>query len=208
MKAILAIVGVVVLAVVGFLGWQYYRIQQAVNGPAREIVSESITRSGDTWHLSFVSKFDAPVDKVYQAFSDPENSHERVQENFLKSELVRAEGNTKLVDIVTRTDILPPGFKVQNVRLEYIFFPAEHRWTSRSIDFKLADLNSTYRLEPTPDGKGTLLRFDQTSKDKAPMLLESLQKGALREAYLTQVKSANRQLGLAPAAGADQKQAG
>jgi hypothetical protein len=208
MKAILGLVGVVVLAVIGYFGWEYYRVQQAVNGPAKEIVSESISRSGDTWHISFVTKFDAPVDKVYEAFTNPENAHQHLPENFLKSELVKAEGNTKLVDVVTRTDILPPGFKVQNIRLEYTFFPEEKRFTSKSIDFKLADLNSTYKFEATPDGKGTLLRYDQTSKDKAPMLVESLQKGALKEAYLNQIKVANRQLGLAPAPGADQKQAG
>jgi hypothetical protein len=199
MKAILALVGVLVLALVGYLGWEYYRVQQAVSGPAKEIVSESISRAGDTWQVSFVSKFDAPVDKVYEAMASPETSHDRMPQNFLKSELVKAEGNTKLVDLVLRTDILPPGFKVQNVRLEYTFFPAEHRFTSRSIDFKLADLKSDYRLEPTPDGKGTLLRFNQTSKDKAPMLVESLQKGALRESYINQVRSANRALGLTPA---------
>jgi len=208
MKAMLALVGVLVLALVGFLGWQYYRVQQAASGPAREIVSESISRDGDTWQISFVSKFAAPVDKIYEALASPESSHEYAPDNILKSELVRAEGNTKLVDLVLRTDILPPGFKVQNVRLEFTFFPAEHRFTSRSVDFKLADLHSEYRLEATPDGAATLLRFDQTSKDKAPMLVESLQKGALRETYLTQVRAVNRRLGLVPPAGADQKQAG
>jgi hypothetical protein len=199
MKAILALVGALVLALVGYLGWQYHRIQEAVNGPAREIVSESISRTGDTWQVSFVSKFDAPLDKVYEAMTTPENSHDRMPQNYLKSELVRQEGNTKLVDLVLRTDILPPGFKVQNVRLEYTFFPEEHRFSSHSIDFKLADLKSDYRLEPTPDGKGTLLRFNQTSKDKAPMLVESLQKGALREGYINQVRATNHALGLTPA---------
>jgi hypothetical protein len=206
MKAILALVGVLVLALVGYLGWQYYRIQQAVSGPAKEIVSESIARAGDTWQVSFVSKFDAPVDKVYEAMASPEKSHEQLPQSFLKSELVKEEGNVKLVDVVLHTDILPPGFKVQNIRLEYTFFPAEHRFTSRSIDFKLADLSSDYRLEPTPDGKGTLLRFKQTSKDKAPMLVESLQKGALRETYVNQIRAANRTLGLTPAP--EQRQAG
>ena len=208
MKAILAIVGVLVLAIAGYAGWYRYRVQQAINGPAREIVSESIARVGDTWHLSFVTKFDAPVDKVYEALASPETSHEHAPDNILKSELVRQEGSTKLVDVVLRTDILPPGFKVQNIRLEYKLFPEEHRLTNRSIDFKLADLNSEYKLEPTPDGKGTLLRFNQTSKDKAPMLVESLQKGALRENYLHQVRATNHKLGISPPVTADQKQAG
>ena len=124
--------------------------------------------------------------------------HEYAPENVLKSELVKSENNTKVVDIIGRLDILPPGFKVQNIRNELTFYPAEKRITSRSIDFKLADINSEYKFEPTPDGKGTLLRFNQTSKDKGGIPVESVQKGALRETYVTQIRAVNRALGLTP----------
>ena len=197
MRTIVSLVVVVVIAVGGYLGWQYYRSQQMAQSPVKEIASEKIERVGDTWHVAFTSRFDAPVDKVYEAFSQPERVHEYAPENVLKSELVKSENNTKVVDIIGRLDILPPGFKVQNIRNELTFYPAEKRITSRSIDFKLADINSEYRFEPAPDGKGTLLRFTQTSKDKAPLLVESLQKGALRETYATQVRAVNRALGLA-----------
>jgi hypothetical protein len=128
----------------------------------------------------------------------PEKGHDLLPESVLKSDLKSSEGNKKVVDLVIKLDILPPGFKVQNVRLEFTLYPEEKKITSRSIDFKLADLSSTYRFEATPDGKGTLLRFDQTSKDKAPMLVESLQKGALRETFVTEVRAVNRALGLEP----------
>jgi hypothetical protein len=131
---------------------------------------------------------------------------EYAPDNVLKSELVKSEGNSKTIDLVARLDILPPGFKVQNIRYEWTFFPAEKRITSKSIDFKLADFNNEYKFEPSPDGKGTILKFNQTSKDKAPMLVESLQKGALRETYLIQVRAANKALGIAPAD--EKKQAG
>ena len=199
MKAILALVGVVVLAVVVYVFLQWRAIQQAANGPAKEIVSESVTKTGDMWHVNFVSKFDAPLDRVFDAFQHPERASEFAPENVLKSEIVKSEGDTKVVDVVGRLDILPPGFKVQNLRTEYTVHPAEHRITSRSIDFKLADINSEYRFEASPDGKATILKFTQTSKDKAPLLVDSLQKGALRETYLTQVRAVNRALGLAPA---------
>jgi hypothetical protein len=206
MKTILAAVLVVVLAVVAYFAWQYRKIQEAATGPAREIVSESLVKSGDTWNVAFTSKFDAPVDRVYEAFSQAERIHEWAPDNVLKSEIAKQEGNTKVVDLVSRLDILPPGFKVQNIRFEWIYYPAEKRMTSRSIDFKLADFNSEYKFEATPDGKGTILRYTQTSKDKAPMLVEALQKGALRETYLIQVRAVNRALGLAPAG--EKKQAG
>ena len=200
MKTLLGIVAALVLALVAYVGWQYYRLQQVISGPAAEIASESITRSGDTWQLSFVSRFDAPVDKVYAAFGSPETIHDFLPDNILKSELVSADGNTKVVDVVGKVDILPPGFKVQNLRTEWRFVPEQKTISTNSVDFKLADMKSDYKFEASPDGKGTVLRFSQTSKDKAPMLVESLQKGALRETYLWQIRYANKRLGIAPAA--------
>lgn len=171
-----------------------------LSGPAKEIVSESIEKEGDTWKVSFVSTIDAPVDKVFEAFRHPEKTHEYVPDRVLKSELVSENGNVKVVDLVGRLDVLPPGFKVQSLRNEYTFYPEEKRFTSRSIDFSLADIESEYRLEPTPDGKGTVVRVTQTNKTKAPMIVESLQKGAIKETYITQIRAVNTALGLEPAA--------
>ena len=204
MKAILGILAALLLVVVAYFAWTSYQIRQAAVGPAKEIVSESMSKSGDVWHVSFVSKFDASVDKVYEVFSHPERSHELAPDNVLKSELVSEQGNTKVVDLIGKLDILPPGFKVQNVRTEYTLYPEQHRMVSKTIEFKLADINSEYKFEPTPDGKGTLLRFTQTSKDKGGIPVESVQKGALRETYVTQIRAVNRALGLTPA---DQKRA-
>jgi hypothetical protein len=194
MKAIIAIVVALVLAVGIYLGYYYYSTPDSLIGVPKEIVSENIERRGDTWHVAFTARFDAPVDRVFEAFSHPERAREFVPENVLKSEITKDEGNTKVVDVVGRLDILPPGFKVQNLRTEYTVYPAEKRITSKSIDFKLADISSEYRFEPA--GSGCLLRFNQTSKDRAPMLVESLQKGALRETFATQVRAVNRALGL------------
>ena len=198
MRAIVGIVVALVVAVVAYFAWTTYQIRQAATGPAKEIVSESMAKSGDVWHVSFVSKFDAPVDKVYEIFSHPERSHELAPDNVLKSEVVSEDGNTKTIDLIGKLDILPPGFKVQNVRTEYTLYPTEHRITSKTVNFKLADINSEYKFEATPDGKGTLLRFNQTSKDKGGIPVESVQKGALRETYVTQVRAVNRALGLTP----------
>jgi hypothetical protein len=198
MKAVLAVVGVLVLAVLVYVFIQYRSIQQAAECPAKEIATSSMTKTGDTWHINFTSKFNAPLDKVFDAFQHPERAAEFAPENVTKSEITKDEGNTKVVDVVGKLDILPPGFKVQELRTEYTIYPAEHRITSKSIGFKLADIDSEYKFEPTPDGKGTLLKFSQTSKQKQQMLVEALQKGALCETYATQVRAVNRALGLAP----------
>ena len=168
----------------------------ATLGPVAEISTERIEKVGDTWHVDFVTNFNAPVDKVYDAFTHPEKGHDILPESVLKADVVSENGNTKVVDIVGRLEILPPGFKVQTLRNEYVFYPDQKRITSKSIDFKLADINSEWKFTPSADGKGTTLTFTQTSKDKSPMLVESLQKGALRETYVTQVKIADKALGL------------
>ena len=165
-------------------------------GPVKEISTESIEKVGDTWNVNFTSKFDAPVDKVWEAMAQPERMHEIEPDNILKSELVSKDGDTKVVDLVFKLDILPPGFKVQNIRNQIQFFPNEKRIQQKSVDFKLADITSEYKLTPTSDGKGTILTFKQTSKDKSPLLVDSLQKGALRETYIRQVDIVNKALGL------------
>jgi hypothetical protein len=167
-----------------------------MSGPVKEIATESIERTGDTWNVKFTSKIDAPVDQVYQALSQPERMHEFAPDSVTKSELVKQDGNNKTVDLVFKLDILPPGFKVQQIRNDLAFFPDEKRVTQKSVDFKLADISSEYKLTPSPDGKGTILTYTQTSKDKAPMLVESLQKGALRETYVIQVRAMEKALGL------------
>jgi len=197
MKAILGIVLALVVAIGGYLGYYYYSIPQSLVGVPKEITSENIERVGDTWRIAFTANFDAPVDKVFDAFQHPERAHEFVPENVMKSDITKEDGNTKIIDVVGKTDILPPGFKVQNLVTEYTVYPAEKRITSKSINFKLADFNSEYRFEPAAGGKGTLLKFNQTSKDKAPLIVESLQKGALRETFAIQVRAVKRALGLA-----------
>ena len=127
MKNILAIVAVLVLAVLGFVGYQYWKIQQALSGPAKEIVSEKIERDGDVWHASFVSKLDATPDEVWQAFNQPERSSEILPDSFKQSKLVSSEGNKKVIDFIAVLEILPPGFKVQAPRVEITYFPAEKR---------------------------------------------------------------------------------
>ena len=162
----------------------------------KEIATSSVVKVGDTWNVAITSSIDAPIDKVFEAATHPEKGHDLVPESILKSELVSETGNVKMMDIVVRLDVLPPGFKVQNVKNEYAYFPEDKRFTTKSIDFKLADITSEYKFEPSSDGKGTTLKFTQKSKDKSPMILDSLQKGAQCETFAIQARVVRRALGL------------
>jgi hypothetical protein len=162
--------------------------------PAKEIATSSLVKTGDTWDGVFTSKIEAPIDKVMEAASHPEKGHDLVPDSILKSEIVSESGNTKTMDVVIKLEILPPGFKIQNVRNEYTYYPQEKRFTTKSIDFKLADITGDYRFEPS--GDGTLLKYTQKSKDKGGIALESLQKGAQCETFAIQVRVLRRALGL------------
>jgi hypothetical protein len=199
MKAILGIIGVLVLAVAIFAYVQYRKVQQAALCPAKEIATSAMEKKADTWHVRFTSKFDAPLERVFDAFQHPERGVEFVPENVRKSEIVSQDGNTKTVEIVGSLDILPPGFKVQSLRTVYTVHPAEHRITSQTSN-KLIDASSEFKFEPISDGKATLLTFTSTNKQKQNLPTEALEKGALCETYATQVRAVNRALGLAPPA--------
>lgn len=162
----------------------------------KEIATSSVVKNGDTWSVEITSNIEAPVDKVIEAASHPEAGHDLAPESILKSELVSENGNMKTMDIVARLDILPPGFKVQNIKTEYTYFPQDKRFTTKSIDFKLADITSEYKFKPSSDGKGTLVEFSQKSKDKAPLIIDSLQKGALCETFAIQMRVVRRAIGL------------
>src|SRR5262249_19964220 len=112
--------------------------QEPTCPPAKEIASSSVVKTGDTWDVKITSSnIDAPVDKVLEAASHPERGHDLLPDNVLKSEIVKDDGNTKIVDIVGRLEVLPPGLKVQNIRTEYTYFPDDKRFTTKSLDFKL-----------------------------------------------------------------------
>ncbi len=205
MKILLGIVSALVLAVVIFLYGQYQKVQKAALCPAKEIATSAMEKTGDTWHVSFTSKIDAPLDKVFDAFQHPERAVEFVPENVRKSEIVSQEGDTKTVEIVGSLDILPPGFKIQSLRTDYTVHAADHRIEAHTVN-KLADIKAEYKLEPSSDGKSTVLKFTQTVQQKQPLPTEALEKGALCETYATQVRAVNRALGLAP--GPEKKEAG
>jgi uncharacterized protein YndB with AHSA1/START domain len=190
-----ALVAVVVLGYAGYRMWLSSVERAAVEweGQLSEISREKMEKVEDTWQIEFDTVFDAPVDKVYVAYTQPERAHELLPEKVISSELKSSSANTKVVEIKGRVLNLP----VQRLVIEYTLYPAEKRITSKTLDYNLADINSEYRFQPSPDGTKTLLRFTQTSKDKlGNPLPESVQKGALKETYVTTVRTVKKALGL------------
>jgi hypothetical protein len=162
---------------------------------SKEITSSNVVKEGNTWNTSMTSNIGAPIDKVLDAATHPERGHDVLPESVLKSEIVNEDGNSKTVDFAARLEVLPPGFKVQNIRTAYTYYPEQKKFTTKSVDFKLADISSEYQFEPSADGKGTTLKFTQTMKDHS-VLPDSVQKGAQCETFALQVKVIRHALGL------------
>ena len=147
-------------------------------------------KTGDTWHVEVHRpRSTRRSTRCYEAFAQPERAHEFAPDNVMKSELVSQSGNTKVVDIVGKLDVLPPGFKVQNLRTEYTFYPDEKRITSKSIDFKLADIDVRVQVRARRrTARARSSRSRRPARTRAALLVESLQKGALSETYVRQVQ--------------------
>jgi uncharacterized protein YndB with AHSA1/START domain len=196
-KVVFGIVGAVALIVIAWAGYQFLALQRAAvewEGPLKEIASEKMEKTGDTWHIEFQTIFDAPVARVYEAYTHPERARELAPERVVASELKSSSGNKKVVEIRGRVLNLP----IQRLVIEYSFYPDERRITSRTLDYNMADISSEYRFQASPDGAKTLLRFTQTSKEKlGNPLPTSVQKGALKESYVTTVRTVNKALAMA-----------
>jgi len=193
---ILGVVGAVVVVLA--VGWWYLSLRRAAvewEGPLKEIASEKMEKSGDTWHIEFQTLFDAQVDRVYEAYSQPERAHEFEPDRVLASELKSSSGDKKVVEIRARVLNLP----IQRLIIEYTLDPKAKHITTRTLDYNMADIASRYEFEGSPDGKRTLLKFTETSKDKlGNPLPESVQRGAHKESYVTGVRAVNKALGIFP----------
>src|SRR5262249_3865118 len=58
---------------------------------------EGLEKSGDTFTIRLTKTLDEPIDKVWQAFQQPEDL-EKYSEQYQQTKLVKAEGNVKVVD--------------------------------------------------------------------------------------------------------------
>jgi carbon monoxide dehydrogenase subunit G len=186
-KIVLAVIGAVVLLVVAFLGYQYWRLQRAAVqwDSAEEILSESIEQVDRTWHVRFQSVVDRPIDQVWRAVQQPERSSEFI-ENFKKSELKRHEGNKKVVETQVQVLTLP----LQTALMEYTFDESAKQVEVKTLQSATQDLTATLKLESSPDGKKTLLTYQATATPKVNIPLPvSAQKGAMREIFVKTVQA-------------------
>jgi carbon monoxide dehydrogenase subunit G len=185
MKGLLWLVVVVVVLVAAFCGYQYWKLKSLASqyASAKEIAKESIENDGPKWKIHMESVLAQPIDKVWKALQQPERSHE-FMDSFKKSELKSSEGNKKVVEFQLQVLTLPP----QTFLSDLTFDEPSHTVTVKTLSGP-QDLNATYRLKAI-DAAKTLLVYDATAVNRVSVPLPmSVQKGAIREIYVNQIRA-------------------
>src|SRR5512136_1410202 len=186
-KAVFGAIGVVVIAVLGFVGYKVVSLRaQAAKwaGPMKEIVEETVSHDNNVTRARYVSLIDAPLAKVQDAVWNVENSQQTV-ENIKLSKLLEQKGNTKLVEINLQALNLP----LQNYTMEFTLHPDEQRVTFKTVKSQAQDIEGEYKFEASPDGARTRLIYTSTSKDKiAVPFPQSVLDSANRETYVNTVR--------------------
>ncbi|MCC6766274.1 MAG: SRPBCC family protein [Deltaproteobacteria bacterium] len=139
---------------------------------------EILEKKGDTFTIRLEKKVDEPIDKVWEAFQRPEDI-EKYSEQYQQSKLVKSEGDTKVVDY--RVSALG---QVNAFTMELKANPAEKRIDLKTLESALVDITGSYEIKPAPDGKGTLVVYKATQKDKANIPVPvSVQKTAIKDSF-------------------------
>lgn len=186
------------IAMVGVSGCEmisgYFRAQSAATkweGPVEEIVFERLEKDGKVFDVEMHSRIDAPVDKVWEAMKQPEGLAE-ASESYKKSELLKSEGNKKQLELhVLALDNL------QQFTVELSYDDATKTTSIKTLQSTLAEITGTYTLTPSPDGLKTLYVYKATQTDKVALPISvDVQRSALKEAFVNQVRAIKKQIGL------------
>lgn len=197
MKRVVMAVAVIVVAIGGFIGFEYWQLRQlaAKYKDAKEIASATITKDRSTWSMKIDSVFAAPIDSVWAAMQHPEHSQRNVPDVFRKSEVVKEEGNTKT--IVLEVQVL--GLPSQTMTAHVTYDQGGHSMTVVT-EQGLQDLNVSYTLTALAPDR-TLLTYAGTAEEKVsiPLPSQSIVEGALRELFVAQVHAIQKEMAAANA---------
>jgi preprotein translocase subunit YajC len=192
-KVIGIVVGVVVLVVaVYFIQLQR---QAAKWKEAKEIAEESITKEGDVTTLRFVSVVEGPLDRVQAALWGVERGAETI-ENIKRVEVVKEEGNTKVVKMDLRALNLP----LQRYTMEFKLDPERHRIAFKTLESQTQMLDGAYTLEASPDGSKTSVVYVTEARQKVALPFpQGVLDSANREVFVNTMRGVAKTVGAPPA---------
>jgi len=188
--ALVAVGGVVGCDAIG----GYFRARNAAikwDGQIEEIAFANLPKDGKVFDIEMHSRIDAPIDKVWEAMKHPEKLSQN-SEQYKKSDLLKDEGNVKELELhVMALDNL----QTLTVRME--FDDATKTVKIKTLTSSIADIDGSYHLETSPDGQKTAYIYKAKQTDKVALpISEDVQRSAIKESFVSQVRAIKKQLGL------------
>ncbi len=178
--------GTAVVAIALAVRWHHELEREVIQwDQAKEIVSRSIERDGDTWHVALDSIVDKPAYQVWEAMKQPERSAEFV-DAFRKSELLEEKDGRKVVRMQVQVLTLPTiAFDA-----EFRFDDAARKASMKTIGTPPQEIAANYEVVASPDDTRALVRYrgEVTNHIRLP-LAESVQRGAIEEMFVKTVRA-------------------
>ena len=118
-------------------------------------------------HLDANAEVTAPADKVFDAIAHPEvtaKSDPQVE----KIQVVSHEGDSKIIELFGQTVPIPNAPK--SMKIKVTPDKANQSIEVDSYQSSLLQFQNSYKLSPSKDGKGTIVKYSSTSNDISKQL--------------------------------------
>ncbi len=188
---VIAVVAIVVLAVAGYVGWTYWSVQRAAvqwEGKVPEIVSEKIEKDGDVATIELSSRIDAPVADVFEAFRHPERT-EKLVDQIKRSRVVEETPERKRVEFHLTT-----LGQLQVLTVDLSYDPKGREIGIKTVE-GATEIEGTYRLEPSPDGRKTLVVYHARQRNKLPLPVPAnVERSAIKEQFASLMRAIKEDL--------------
>lgn len=187
------IIAIVVIAIAAG-AWVFFKargVQQAAvkwEGQVPEITSEKISKENEVVSVNLTSRIDAPVADVFESFQNPERSQGLVEE-IKVAKVLSGDDKKKTVEFHITT---LGQLQVLTVDLTY---QKEQNVVGIKTVEGVIDIDGSYALSPSPDGKKTLVTYTATQRNKLPLPVpESVERSAIKEQFANLMRAIKKDL--------------
>jgi carbon monoxide dehydrogenase subunit G len=118
-------------------------------------------------HLQATAEVSAPADKVFDAISHPELTA-KTDPQVDKVQLVSQDGDSKIVELFGQQVLIPNAPK--SLKIKVTSDKANQTVKVDSYQSTLLQFQNEYKLSPSKDGKGTLVKYSSNSNDISKQL--------------------------------------
>ena len=136
----------------------------------------------DNMTLDATASLNAPVDKVYEALSNPEKVA-KYDPQIKGVKVLSKSANGRVLEYQGQTLPIPNAPK--SLQVKYTFDPAKKAVTAESAGKALIKFRADYNLSPSKDGKSTEVKYTSVSSSPSKLLGMETPQFMRRQASLT-----------------------